>query len=280
MCGEYFLSAMISLSAALFGKECYNFRGIKYSIRTVHVLYILAIIELSDLKCRSLSKMGCRWRGLLSNTLPIFPRIIELSPMGPQALSGIVYGLSKLGVSYQDVPSSFVESLHTSVAIYSFVNEQSVSNFIYGLGCMGLSLSSFSTPHADNLLRVINATLPVATEQGFVQILYGLAKMNDVHFEETSMMPTVLSKAILCSAAERLPLMNVQGLCSTVWSLGQLQNSANMPLVLQDAYLSLKNPIHVSINKQCQDMNEQGVSNLFLGLAKVGNYFSLLYFFP
>ena len=160
----------------------------------------------------ALGKLGAQWKHLPTNLkLALCERLVSLHPIGLQALSSSIMGLSRLQVSWDDLSPNFREALQESFPddMKGEISEQTVANIIWGLGGLrvrwGLvseksmktlqplvpkgnsdvdqfsfqdSTISLPIPVTSKLLKMISKVSSRLTDQGLSNILWGLAKMN------------------------------------------------------------------------------------------------------
>ena len=218
----------------------------------------------------SLGRLGCK-----ADTIPhhvmktVYLRLHQLAPLGPSTFASTVFSLNMIGLKYRDLPNATIADFEQSFGIYLNPSEISVSTLIYGLGCMGFQLSRSPVATQHRLFSAIHTILPEVTAQGLSNIVYGLAKMADEDFSFTGGNEMW---ALLLDAVRDMMLRETTSLQATsniVWALGQLCSRHPSLVTFTARNETVVNSVYCAIDRYTGRMNEQALSNILSGLAKV-----------
>jgi hypothetical protein len=232
--------------------------------------------------------MGATWKYLPSEVCDtLLRRLEQVSPVGSHSLSMAFTGLSKLGTTWEVLPVSSRQTLQESFPFPDQASEQIVANIVHSLGTMGVKYEGdLDDETKERLMRAFVAVSQTFTAQGLSNTLHGFAKM-ECEFQTFPLeLITAFESAFFSDKASSINKMKDQSISNSVWSLGQCgaewslsvqdkavrggEHSANS-LITSRYVLKAENCVQISraIERNVDQMTEQGLSNTLLGLAKV-----------
>jgi len=249
-----------------------------------------------------LGRCKARWVYLpLSMRRRLSKQMSMVSPLGPQALSSSIIGLSKMNATWDDLDSFMRESLVENIptALSSAPSEQTVGTLLWGLGTMDLDARELPQVAQSALSNSVVAVAQSFTSQGLSNSLYGIAKLRIPVSSDlwSSMQTALLGK--LCSNSMQSSSLLSQAISNILWSLGQmgvewpcgrdyktkgrkmqedeealllLDPTTQISMATRNLKLDseLAGPLCTCIELAANQWTEQGLANSLSGLAKVG----------
>ncbi len=232
----------------------------------------------------SLGKTGIKWNNLPHSFCDkIYGKLASIATISidSHSLSSCIIGMSKMDISWSRIPVFVKVALDHAISRINNgkVTEQSVGNILWGLGSMGANKANMSPGAIASIYDMICIVSKSYKSQGISNTLYGLAKMN---WRWTDL-PSKVTDAIENHLRSKYGLQNMPdySIANIVWSFGQLNalwSVNHKPRI--NGYLSTDICIKLAnaVQFKCSYMNEQGLSNTLLGLAKMEakwSYFTL-----
>lgn len=232
----------------------------------------------------SLGKTGIKWNNLPHSFCDkIYDKLVSIATISidSHSLSSCIIGMSKMDISWSRIPVVVKVALDHAISRLNNgkVTEQSVGNILWGLGSMGANKANMSPGAIASIYDMICIVSKSYKSQGISNTLYGLAKMNWRWID----LPSKVIDAIESHLRSKYGLQNMPdySVANIVWSLGQLNALWSVDHKSRiNGHLSADICIKVTnaVQCKCSFMNEQGLSNTLLGLAKMEakwSYFTL-----
>ena len=180
--------------------------------------------------------------------------------MSAQGAANTVQGLSKLGVSWEELLPVLREDLCRLLArTLPTMNEQEVSTSISALGRLGASWLSLPEELREAALMAFQRVEPAMGAQGAAMSLLGLAKTD----ADISLLPTEFTVAVVSLLERSLKVANAQEVANIIYGLGRMGfQAADLPGEILAALLAA---LHLEVSR----MSGAGVSQALIGLARM-----------
>ena len=154
--------------------------------------------------------------------------------------------------------------------------EQVVSNVVYSLGGMGATAAELSDHELSALFNLVGSPDSYSVH-GLSMVIYGLAKMKVAWRQIPLPTQVALATNLLSISFEgRTGSSNLQALSNILWGLGQMEvvwadihggNDSD-----NTVFATARTRVHLLLRAYATSMEDQGLSNSMLGLAKVSSF--------